>query len=68
MQRLAQVVVDRHEALTEENRSLKASKRRIEELDKALKNSQYDHQKTKVGLTNMREENIFLCKELSTHL
>lgn len=62
------MVVDKDEALTEAKQSLEATQKRNKEFDKALKESQDDHQKTKAGLTNMHEENLSLCKEMSKYL
>lgn len=64
VQWIIQVMVDKDGALTEENRSLEAAKKRVGELEKALKESQDYHRKTEVNLNNKHGENLYLYKDL----
>lgn len=61
---MIQVMVDKDGALTEANWSLEATKKRVGELEKALKESQDYHRKTKVNLNNKHGENLYVYKDL----
>lgn len=64
VKRLIKMVADKEGSLTETNQNLEVSQNPNEELEKALKVSQDSQQNAGVGLNNMREENLSLCKDL----
>lgn len=52
-------------ALEEGTQSLELAQKRNNKLEKALKESQDNQNKTKVCLNNMCKQNLYLCKDLA---